>query len=171
MQTFPLLTVRSPAKWLFLVALLAIICAVELIFVKPLVVALWLCLSIIVILTLAFIFFDRRHAVRVELAADRLTVRGDIWGRSWPLATLIPSQARLADLTVERDLRPKWKLCGTAFPGYYSGFFRLYNKTNATVFLSAMDSVVIIPRHGDHPLLLSLGPDFLTALQSAAPAS
>lgn len=128
----------------------------------------WALVSII-LLSPMLIGFGLLHArnPRIELDAGHLTLRLGLIRKRWPPAELQSAQARLLDLDRERDWQPRWKLFGAALPGLQSGLFRLRNGRNARVYLTARQSVVLVPTQRG-PILLSLvrPRDFLAALQS-----
>ncbi|MEO6181844.1 MAG: PH domain-containing protein, partial [Verrucomicrobiota bacterium] len=76
-------------------------------------------------------------------------------------------KARIVSFEAEPGLKPKWKTCGTALPGYGAGWFRLYNKSKALIFLSDKKEAVYIPTRKDFSVLLSAenNPVLLEALQ------
>ncbi|MSR42705.1 MAG: hypothetical protein EXS19_01560 [Pedosphaera sp.] len=108
-----------------------------------------------------------RHAT-IEISPDSFRVRGDIYSRRIPLRELLLEEARVVDFAVEPDLRPKWKLCGTALPGHQAGFFSLHNGQRAYVFLTDTVGVVHLRTRAGGLLLLSpMAPEnFLAALRA-----
>jgi hypothetical protein len=106
---------------------------------------------------------------RFEISGKGLRIRGDMWGRTFSWAELNVANARIVLLDAEPGLKPKWKTCGTALPGYASGWFRLYNKSKALVFLSDKKEAVYIPTRKDFCVLLSSEDNagLLQALQQA----
>lgn len=108
-----------------------------------------------ILLWAVFVLFDRSRQVRFVVDDDRLVVRGDPFGRAFPFSSLKLDEAAILNLDENRDLRPKWKLMGTALPGYYAGWFSLRNQRQATVFLSDLQHVLAVPRNDGKWLLLS----------------
>jgi hypothetical protein len=95
------------------------------------------------------------QATTFEVSEGALTIRGDIYGRTIPRSKLIADDARIIDLKIDRDHRPKWRTNGCGLPGYASGWFRLANGEKALVFMTKSDAVVYIPTTKGYSLLLS----------------
>ncbi len=111
---------------------------------------------------------------RYELSSEGLRLRGDIYGRrAIPAASLRGGAARILDLDVEPDLRPRLRTLGTALPGYRAGWFRLRNGEKALLSVTDMHRAVYIPTTEGFSLLLSPEqPDrFLSALRRVAPSN
>lgn len=126
-----------------------------------------ICIVMVAVLALmVYIGYSSRHS-QVIVEGDRIKLRGDLWGRTIPFNKLDVGRAQIMDLTKDSEYRPKWRTCGTGMPGYASGWFKLYNKEKALLYLTRRDNVVYIPTHDGYSLLLSVQePDrFLTMLQ------
>jgi len=95
-----------------------------------------------------------RHA-RFEVGPDGLTLRGDLYGRTLPRATLRTESARVVDLEREPNLRPIRRTFGSAFPGYRSGWFRLADGEKALLYVTDRSKVVYVPTSEGYALLLS----------------
>jgi len=108
------------------------------------------------LLFLVMLAFDRSRALRVELGEQELRVRGDLFGKPVPYGRMDVARASVEDLTQPGPLRPRWKLLGSAMPGYYAGTFSLRNKCKALVFLSSMQSVVAVPLDENEYLILGV---------------
>lgn len=106
---------------------------------------------------------------RFEISGKGLRIRGDMWGRTLSWTELDVAGARIVSFDAEPGLKPKWKTCGTALPGYASGWFRLYNKSKALIFLSDKKEAVYIPTRKNFCVLLSSADNsaLLQALQQA----
>jgi hypothetical protein len=106
---------------------------------------------------------------RFEVSEKGLRIRGDMWGRTLSWSELDVAKARIVSFDSEPGLRPKWKTCGTALPGYGSGWFRLHDKSKALIFLSDKTEAVLIPTRKDFLVLLSPADNtkFLQALQQS----
>ena len=105
---------------------------------------------------------------RFEISEKGLRIRGDMWGQTLSWTDLDAANARMVSFDAEPGLNPKWKTCGTALPGYASGWFRLHNKSKALVFLTDKKEAVLIPTRKDYSVLLSSTGNaaFLQALQA-----
>jgi hypothetical protein len=91
----------------------------------------------------------------IRLGKNGLLINVSFIRKTWALSELDGTDACLVDLEQRKDLRPKWKLWGAAFPGLSSGLFKLYNGEKSHVYLTDRRKVVYIPSaHG--PILLSL---------------
>ncbi len=108
-----------------------------------------------VALMVAFYFFDRSAHVRFEVTDNALKIKGDVWRKTFPLASLDLAGASIIDLAERKEYQPRWKLMGTGMPGYSSGYFSLRNGMKATVFLSEQSRVLCLPVTGGQRLLLS----------------
>lgn len=163
-QTFSLRKDPTQRKWLQFLLIAMVICALIL-YTTPGEGAYWTCGVCVAILFMVGVLADRRNFLEIDLLEAAIRIRGDLYGKTWPLATFHVDQARLIDLAQEPEFRPKWKLWGTSMAGYQSGTFRLHNGKSATLFLSAKDSVLVLPFRDGSILLLSVGQDFLDALR------
>lgn len=106
--------------------------------------------------------------VRFEVSQDGITIRGDMFGRFVPKDKMNLKAARAVDLSVDQSLKPMWRVGGTAYPGYKSGWYRLANDSKALVFLTDMHHVAYIPTVDGSGLMMSV-PDpeqLITALKS-----
>ncbi|HEY9074470.1 MAG TPA: PH domain-containing protein, partial [Desulfobaccales bacterium] len=117
----------------------------------------------------AFVYASRH--VRFELSSEGLAIRGDLYGRRLPAASLLTAQARVVDLTRDGDYRLVARTNGVGFPGYGSGWFQLANGDKALIFVTDKRRVVYLPTREGYALLLSLAePDkFLGALRQMSP--
>jgi hypothetical protein len=104
---------------------------------------------------------------RFEISSDGLRIHGDMFGQSLTWRDLDITNARIVQFQTEPGLKPKWKTMGTALPGYSAGWFRLYNKSKALVFLTDRTESVLIPTRKDFSVLLSSenNPALLEALK------
>jgi len=128
--------------------------------------ALWLLGGIGALVVAVFVFFDRSKHVRFEIEDRELRVRGDVFGRRFPLASLHLENAAVLDLTKSTEYRPKWRVFGTSMPGYDAGEFSLRNGKSAVIFLSDRRRVLSIPMKNGNLLMLSCEdpPKLLSAL-------
>jgi hypothetical protein len=93
---------------------------------------------------------------RFELSAAGLQLRGDLYGRFIPVGELRGDQAREVNVSADPALAPKWRLFGTAIPGYRSGWFRLRNGERALLYVTDPTRAVYIPTRNGYSLLLSV---------------
>jgi hypothetical protein len=109
---------------------------------------------------------------RFELSNAGLRLRGDLYGRLIPANTIRGRAARIVDLASTRDLQPRWRTMGTAYPGYRAGWFRLRNGEKALVYLTETNRTVYVPtRNGYSVLLTPQQPErFLERLRAVAPS-
>jgi hypothetical protein len=116
-----------------------------------------------------YIVYSSRH-VRFEIADQHLRIRGDLYGRSLPLSSLILDQAEVVDLTVRPELQFKWRTNGVSVPGYNSGWFRLRNRVKALAFVTDRRQVVVLPTRDGYTLLMSVvqPQEFLIKLREAS---
>jgi hypothetical protein len=113
-----------------------------------------------------YLAWSTRHTT-FEVSAEGLRLRGDLWGRTLPLAELELDRARRLDPATDSDLRPRRRTMGTSVPGYSGGWFRLQNGEKALVYLTDPSRAVHLPTRGGFCLVLSPSdPDgFLAALR------
>lgn len=101
-----------------------------------------------------YLAWSVRHS-SFEVSSEGLKLRGDLWGRSVPLAALDLDRARRLDVTREQQYRPRWRTLGTGLPGYSGGWFRLANGEKALVYLTDPSRAVYVPTSEGYSLLLS----------------
>jgi hypothetical protein len=92
---------------------------------------------------------------RFEVSPEGLRIRGDLYGRLVPAATLRGSQIRAVDLSQERGLRPVARTFGTGLPSYRSGWFRLANGDKALLYLTDPGRAVYAPTTAGWSVLVS----------------
>jgi len=109
---------------------------------------------------------------RLELSPDGLTIRGGVYGRTIPAASLIAQEAKRVDLSGDSEYRLRIRTNGAALPGYQAGWFRLGNREKALVFVTDRDRVVYVPTSQGYAILLSVAQpeEFLAALTRTLPA-
>jgi hypothetical protein len=115
-------------------------------------------LSIPLFLALAGLFgyftFSVKHA-KFVLNDVGLHIKNDIYGRIIPKEQLKVSLARIVDLTVDEEYKPKMRTNGLGLPGYQSGWFRLKNGEKALMFLTDRKQAIYIPTINNYSLLIS----------------
>ncbi len=122
----------------------------------------------IILLLGSFAYASR--LVKFEVSPEGLAIRGDLYGRRLPAASLLREAARLVDLTEDPNYRPVWRTNGAGLPGYGSGWFGLANGDKALIFVTDKRRVIYLPTRGGYALLLSVAePEkFLEALRRTA---
>jgi hypothetical protein len=127
--------------------------------VPPAAKAIWLPVAVCVLLAaLAGLFGYLSFSIRsvtFEVSDSGLTLRGDLWGRTVPLASLDLERARRLDLSRDTDHRPRRRTRGTGLPGYAGGWFRLANGEKALLYLTDRTRAVYLPTDAGYSLLLS----------------
>lgn len=109
--------------------------------------------------------FDGSRRVTFMIGDGRLAVRGEVFGETIALTDLDPARARAVDLSTDPALGLKWRLLGTALPGYQAGEFSLRNGETALVFVGDRRRVLYLPRRSGPALLLGVAdPEGLKAL-------
>lgn len=93
-----------------------------------------------------------RH--RLELAADRLTVKTSFYWHCVPLSDLQLEQARIIDLDERGDFSPRLKTNGYSVHGFQSGHFRLRNGQKAFVAIAGGRRALWLPTAQAQGLLL-----------------
>jgi hypothetical protein len=99
--------------------------------------------------------YASRH-VKFEVSPEGLAIRGDIYGRRLPAASLLGKEAKAVDLTEDQNYRPVWRTNGAGLPGYGSGWFQLGNGDKALIFVTDKRRVVYLPTREGYALLLSV---------------
>ena len=95
------------------------------------------------------------QATRFEVSPAGLRVRGDLYGRLIPAATMRGRLARVVDLRHERALAPAARTFGTGLPSYRAGWFQLANGEKALVYLTDPSRVVYVPTTAGWSVLVS----------------
>ena len=110
------------------------------------------CAMPLIAVPIAFSIFRRD----VQLSDAGLRVRTMPWPRTIPLDALDLEHAEIADLQARPELMPRYKLAGTRLPGYRAGLFMLKDKRRASVVLTELQRVLVLPKRDGGLLLLSL---------------
>lgn len=123
-----------------------------------------------ILLLLAYFGYSSR-ATRYEISPAGLAIRGTLYGRTVPWASLDLDGARTVDLREPGDLRPTLRTNGLGLPGYQTGWFRLRSGSRGLLFVTDASRVLAVPTHERYVLLMSArDPDgLLRALRAAAP--
>jgi hypothetical protein len=97
----------------------------------------------------------KMNRITFEISERGLEVHEPVCGKFISRELLDLDRARIVDLRSEEELRPKFKLIGTAVPGYGAGWFKLKNGEKALVFVSSESDVVHLPTRDGYSVLLS----------------
>jgi hypothetical protein len=135
---------------------------------KPLWVLLPVALILLFIIAALAVSVWGSRGARFEVTERGLQLRGDLYGRFIPAASLRADEARRVDFATNSELRPRWRTMGTGLPGYQSGWFRLANGESALLYLTDRRKAVHVPTAFGYSLLLSPDdPDaFISALRT-----
>ncbi len=119
------------------------------------------------ILIIVVVVVMATRKTRFKLSSKGLEISGGWVGQSLAWNELDTANARLVQFSAEPGLKPKWKTVGLAMPGCCAGWFRLYNKNKALVFLTDKNEAVYLPTRKDFSVLLSSTDNvaFLNALK------
>lgn len=149
-QTFPITPASGNAFWVF----------------GPVTILL---LGLVALFT--YFAYAPKH-VSFEVSTEGLRIRGDVYGRLVPAASLVPEEAKYLDLTFDSAHRPAVRTNGTGLPGYQAGWFRLGDGEKALVFLTDRRQAVYVPTREGYSLLLSPADPqaFIASLQQTASA-
>ena len=101
-----------------------------------------------------YIFYSTRH-VTFEVTAEGLRIRGDLYGRLVPRASLLLDRASVLNLNEQRDYALSVRTNGIGLPGYSSGWFTLKNGDKALAFVTKCDSVLYVPTNDGYVVVLS----------------
>ena len=137
---------------------------------------LWLLLPVAIILigvtALLVITLVGSRKATFEVSPDGLRLRGDLYGRFFPMSDLKASDAVRVDWSAQPGLVPAMRTLGTGLPGYQAGWFRLENGDRALLYLTDRQRAVFVPTTRGHGLLLSPSdPDGFVAALRAPSAS
>lgn len=131
----------------------------------------WLMGSIFlpIIAVLIIVVVSTRNT-RFAISHKGLDITGGWVGQSLSWSELDANNARVVKFSAEPNLKPKWKTVGLAMPGCCAGWFRLYDKSKALIFLTDKEEAVFVPTRKDFSVLLSSADNvkFLQALQQGA---
>ena len=100
-----------------------------------------------------YIAYSSQH-VEFVVSPDGLRIRGEIYGRLVPAASLLASNSKSIDLRCESEYRPRIRTNGVGLPGYWSGWFRLRNREKALLFVTDFSRVVYIPKRDGYAVML-----------------
>ncbi|MEA5509276.1 PH domain-containing protein [Crocosphaera sp. UHCC 0190] len=113
-----------------------------------------------------YIAYSSSH-LQVELNAEELRIRGDLYGRNIPVSSLVVNDASIIELDKQSPYYPSWRTNGIGLPGYLSGWFKLKNGDKGLLFVTDKKQVLYLPTDEDYSLLMSIKEpeNFLEALQ------
>src|SRR3954452_13276141 len=112
-------------------------------------------LLLLAVLVLLGVTVHGSQATRFEVSPEGLRIRGDLYGRLIPAATLRGRLARAVALREERALAPAARTFGTGLPSYRSGWFRRANGEKALVYRTDPSRVVYVPSTAGWSILVS----------------
>ena len=92
----------------------------------------------------------------VRLTDKGLRLRALPWPTTVRLDQLDLERAEVVDLSARKELMPSIKIVGARLPGYRAGVFWLRDKRRATVLLTDLRRVLLLPRRDGSLLLLSV---------------
>ena len=90
------------------------------------------------------------------LSPEGLRLRTLPFPRTVPVSSFDLERAEIVDLGKREDLVPRFKIAGTRLPGFRSGRFYLRDKRRASVFLTELRKVLVLPLRDGSVVLLSL---------------
>jgi hypothetical protein len=116
----------------------------------------WLFASIFLPIIVVFIIVAMAtRKTQFEISNKGLEITGDWCGDTLAWRDMDIPHARIVQFDAEPGLKPKWKTAGLAMPGYCSGWFRLYDKSKALIFLTDKKEAIYLPTRKDFCVLLS----------------
>jgi hypothetical protein len=133
-------------------------------------IVLFIALLLLVLLCLfSYLGYSSRYS-QFELSEEGLRIRGDLYGRTIPISSLVVSEARKVNLNDLPQYQPKWRTNGTSVPGYRAGWFKLRNGEKALMYVTETTNVVYLPTREGYSVLMSVtNPDeFLQFLQQVS---
>jgi hypothetical protein len=92
----------------------------------------------------------------VQLTEQGLRVRTVMWPATTPIAEFDLERAEIANLNLRPELMPRLKLVGSRMPGYRAGLFTLRDKRRASVILTDLERVLVLPKRNGSVLMLSV---------------
>ena len=96
--------------------------------------------------------FSRRY----RLSPEGLRLRTLPFPRTVAVARFDLDRAEIVDLEQRPELVPRFKIAGTRLPGFRSGRFYLRDKRRASVFLTDLRKVLLLPLRDGSVVMLSL---------------
>lgn len=131
---FPMIPAASKSLWFFAI--------IGLVLVGSALLMLWLAWSM-------------QHA-QFTVSKEGLRVKGDLYGRLIPLASLKLDEAVVANLHTDKDHQPTLRTMGTGLPGYAAGWFKLRNGTKGLLYVTDRTRVARIPTTEGYTVMLSV---------------
>jgi hypothetical protein len=131
---FPIIPASGGPVWLFVVIVVFMLCITSL---------------------FGYLAFSSRH-VRLEISEAGLRIRGDIYGRSIPAASVLVDELKVLNLARDRTYTLQWRTNGAGLPGYKSGWFKLANGEKALAFVTDPTRVLCIPTRDGYSVLVSV---------------
>lgn len=117
----------------------------------------WLATTpVLLLVPLALLMARSMFGRSVRLSDAGLRIRSLPWPRTIPLSDFDLERAAIVDLASRPELMPVLKLMGTRLPGLRDGRFRLRDKRQASVFLTELRRVLVLPLRDGKLVMLSL---------------
>ena len=104
---------------------------------------------------LGYLAYSSRH-VCLEVSEMGLRIRGDIYGRTIPAASVVLDKLQVLNLTRDSAYALKRRTNGASLPGYKSGWFRLVNGEKALTFVTDPTRIIYIPTRDGYTVLVSV---------------
>lgn len=170
MKTVQTFAIKPPPRStkIFMWSVLGFLVAMMCVFIQavPGMPALFIATFLPIIVIFAVVAMATRNT-RFNISSKGLEITGGWCGQSLAWSELDVANARLVRFTAEPGLKPKWKTMGLAMPGCSAGWFRLYNKSKALIFLTDKNEAIYLPTRKEFSVLLSStdNPALLEALK------
>ena len=120
----------------------------------------WIIIPTIIVLMGAIIILTNvaysSQKASFELSSAGLRLRGDLYGRLIPAASLLAKEAKIINLSNETEYQPVSRTFGTGLPGYSAGWFRLRNRNKALIYVTDYNQVIYVPTTKNYVVLLSV---------------
>ena len=131
-----------------------------------------LLIPLAIVLILFGASFIGMKSAQFEISNAGLRLRGDLYGRTIPIADLRGGSARRLDIDQTSEWQPTRRTLGTGLPGYRAGWFRLRNGEKALLYVTDPAKAVYVPTRLGYSVMVTPGnPDeFLNAIRTIAPA-
>ena len=110
----------------------------------------------LLLLPIAALFMAWRMHRRTLRLEDGILKYGRMRWLQTAVSAIDLDASRIVNLEQQRELRPFWRIAGTAMPGYRSGFFRLRDKRRAYVVVTDPRRVLVLPKRDGGLLMFSL---------------
>jgi hypothetical protein len=121
--------------------------------------AYWVIFTLLVLILLLLIFFvymafSMRH-LYCEITEAGLKLKGGMYKKFIQKESIVNDGIDVLDLNIRKDVAPRRRLNGLAFPGYREGWFRLKSGEKAIVILTDISRVLYLPTKDGYAVMLS----------------